>query len=109
MPSVVKRGTRPSFCPQEFTVWFDVTSTNIYPKKTNKQTKIEKISFRGRKFLRVFKKKSLGIVLQMPQALEGFQEVRGGGQADHNKAIETVPHLMGSPGSGLVFAMNTVV
>ena len=50
-----------------------------------------------------------GTVLQMTQALEGFQVVRGGGQADCNKAIETIFHLMGSPGPGLILAMDTVV
>ena len=45
----------------------------------------------------------------MTQALEGFQVVRGRGQADCNKAIETIFHLMGSPGPGLILAMDTVV
>ena len=55
------------------------------------------------------KNKNPGTVLQMPQALEGFQVVRGRGQADCNKAIETIFHLMGSPGPGLILAMDVVV
>ena len=50
------------------------------------------------------KNKNPGTVLQMPQALEGFQVVRGRGQADC-----TIFHLMGTPGPGLILAMDVVV